>query len=85
MTGAGAETKVVNSGRVPGEIERLGHLFELSGFAEHHFPHVNVWCETFANMILLIFFSIFRRSISLMYLKVECNSITRGSNKSTTG
>lgn len=54
MTGAGAETEVMNSGRVPGQIERLGHLFELSGFAEHHFPHVHVWCETFVKMILLI-------------------------------
>lgn len=46
MTGVGTETKVVNPGCVPGEIERFGHRLELSGFAEHHLPHVHVRCKT---------------------------------------
>lgn len=78
MTGAGAEAKVVNSGRVSGEVKRLCHLFELSGFAEHHFPHIHVRCKAFVKMILVIsFYLIFRRRISLinMYLKAKCSSL----------
>lgn len=51
LTGVGAEAKVMNSGRVPGEVKGFRHVLELALF-EYHFEHVDIRCEAFRAEVI---------------------------------